>query len=137
MPRHIDVADRVVRRVEVPVQARRVVDVAEEGVLGEEASEFRIEVAGLGEVEARLSVKEVAGEAEAVQALVEFRWEAVVAPGILGPRLGPTPASTRAGSAAAAPASGAARPLGFQGAPAFRRVRRGILPRPVPWKDVS
>ena len=80
MPIRIDIPRRVLVRVEVPVQAGGVVNVAEEGVLGEEASQLRIEVAGFGEVEAGLSIEEVAGEAEAVSGGVELCWEAVVAP---------------------------------------------------------
>ena len=50
------------------MQARRLVDLAEVGVLGEEATELGIEVAGLCVVEAGLGVPDVAGEGEAVLA---------------------------------------------------------------------
>jgi hypothetical protein len=48
------------------MQARRLVDLAEEAVLAQETSEFWVEVSGLGEVETGLTVEEVAGQAEAV-----------------------------------------------------------------------
>ena len=48
------------------MQARRLVDLAEVAVLGEEAPQLRIEVPGLGVVEAGLVVVDVAGEGEAV-----------------------------------------------------------------------
>jgi len=73
------------------MQARRLVCLAEEGVLGEEASQLGIEVAGLGVVEAGLFVPDVAGEREAVPARVELGWESEVAPGILGNPKTPLP----------------------------------------------
>jgi hypothetical protein len=70
------------------MQTRGLVDLSEEGVLGEESSEFGIEVAGLGVVEAGLGVVDVSGEGEAVGARRQLLWEAEVAPGILGPDSG-------------------------------------------------
>ena len=64
------------------MQARRLVDLPEVRVLGEESSEFGIEVAGLCVVEAGLGVEDVAGEGETVVAVVELRRESEVAPGI-------------------------------------------------------
>jgi hypothetical protein len=66
------------------VERRRLIDLTEVGVLCEESSEFGIEVAGLGVVEARLVVEDVAGEGETILGGVELLWEAEVAPGILG-----------------------------------------------------
>jgi hypothetical protein len=66
------------------VEAGRLVDLAEEGVLCQESAELGIEVAGLGVVEAGLLVVDVAGEGEAVGALGEFARESEVAPGVLG-----------------------------------------------------
>ena len=80
----VDITKRIRVPVEVTVEGRGVVDVAEEGVLGEEAAEFGIEVAGLGVVEAGFLVELVASESEAVLGGVELLWEAVITPGILG-----------------------------------------------------
>jgi hypothetical protein len=66
------------------MEAGWVVVVTEEGVLGEESSEFGIEVAGLGVVEAGLLVVDVSGEGEAVRRGRQLTWETEVAPGILG-----------------------------------------------------
>jgi hypothetical protein len=88
------------------MQARGAVDVSQEAVLCEEAPEFGRQVAGFGEVEAGLAVEEVAGQAEAVAGAVEFCWEAVVAPGVLGPGSGPDRHDTPPGSGSGA---------GFQG----------------------
>ena len=67
------------------MQARRLVDLAEEGVLGEESSELGIEVAGFCVVKAGLLIPDVAGEGEAVGGLGELSGESEVAPGVLGP----------------------------------------------------
>ena len=83
-PRKVDARDRVVARVCVAVEGGWLVDLTEEGVLGEESSEFGIEVAGLGVVEAGLLVPDVAGEGEAVLRVVELYRESEVAPGVLG-----------------------------------------------------
>jgi hypothetical protein len=70
--------------VSVAVEGGRLVDLAEERVLCQEAAEFGIEVAGFRVVEARLGVEDVSGEGEAVGAVGQFFWESEVAPGILG-----------------------------------------------------
>jgi hypothetical protein len=70
--------------VHIPVQRGRLIDLAEEGVLGQESSEFGIEVAGFGVVEPGLLIPDMAREGEAVLGGVELGWEAEVAPGILG-----------------------------------------------------
>ena len=80
--RRVDVANRVLVCVEVPVQARRLVDLPEEAVLGQESPEFGIEVSCLGVVEAGLGVEDVAGEGEAVGGVGQLGGEAEVAPGI-------------------------------------------------------
>lgn len=80
----VDITKRIRVPVEVTVEGRGVVDVAEEGVLGEESSQFGIEVAGLGVVEAGFLVELVSGEPEAVAGSVQLGGEAVVTPGILG-----------------------------------------------------
>ena len=46
VPRQVDVPSRVVVGVEVPVERRWLVDLAEVGVLGEEPAKLGIEVAG-------------------------------------------------------------------------------------------
>jgi len=84
MPGGVDVEGRPIPAVQVAMQARRLVDLAEVAVLCEESSEFGIEVAGLGVVEAGLGVVDVSGEGEAVLGVVELRRESEVAPGILG-----------------------------------------------------
>jgi hypothetical protein len=66
MTRWIDIERRPVRRVQIPMQAGRLVDLAEVAVLRQEAPELRIEVPGLGVVEAGFGVVDVAGEREAV-----------------------------------------------------------------------
>jgi hypothetical protein len=66
------------------MEGRWVVLGSEERVLGQEASEFRIEVPCLGVVEAGLGVVDVSGEAEAVGGVGQFVWESEVAPGVLG-----------------------------------------------------
>src|SRR5262249_5982326 len=78
----IDEARRVVVRVEVPVETRRVVDLAEEGVLAGESSDLGIEVASLGVEEAELRIPFVAGEGEVVPGGGQFRRESEVAPGV-------------------------------------------------------
>ena len=57
VPGRIHEPRRVCMGVEVPMQTRWVIDLAQEGVLGEESSELGIEVAGLGVVEAGSSSK--------------------------------------------------------------------------------
>jgi hypothetical protein len=84
MPGRIDESRRVVERVQVAVQARRLVDLTKEGILGQESAELWIEVAGLGVVEAGLGVVDVSGEGEAVRRGRELVRESEVAPGILG-----------------------------------------------------
>jgi hypothetical protein len=108
--------------VQVAMQRWRVVGLAEERVLGEEASQLGIEVAGLGVVEAGFLVVDVAGEGEAVGGVVELVWESEVAPGILG-NLRPLSPSARDTTTCSrgAGVAGAAHPLGFQGSPATRR----------------
>ena len=64
------------------MQRRRLVDLAQVGVLCEESSEFGIEVAGLGVVEAGLLIPDVASEGEAVGDSGEFVGESEVAPGV-------------------------------------------------------
>jgi hypothetical protein len=66
------------------MQTRRLIDLAEVAVLGQEPAQFGIEVAGLGVVEAGLGVVDVSGEGEAVGRGRQLGWEAEVAPGILG-----------------------------------------------------
>ena len=66
LPVQIHIPDRVVVGVEVAVQARRVVDLAEVAVLGQEAAEDRVVVPGLGVIQPRLGVPDVSCEAEAV-----------------------------------------------------------------------
>jgi hypothetical protein len=66
------------------MEGRWVVLGSEEGVLREESSQFWIEVAGFGVVEAGLGVVDVSGEGEAVLGGFELCGETEVAPGILG-----------------------------------------------------
>jgi hypothetical protein len=84
MTRWIDVERRSVGCIQVPMQTRRLIDLAEVAVLGQEPAQFGIEVAGLGVVEAGLGVVDVSGEGEAVGRGRQLGWEAEVAPGILG-----------------------------------------------------
>src|SRR5207245_9437089 len=77
----IDIPERVVVGVEIPVQTRRVVDLAEEAVLAEETTETWGEVPCLGGEEARLRVPLVTGEGEAVLGGVELFGGAGGAPG--------------------------------------------------------
>jgi hypothetical protein len=62
------------------MQARRLVDLAQEAVLADEAPDLWVVEAGLCEEEARLLVPDVAGEGEAVLGGLEFFWEPEVAP---------------------------------------------------------
>src|SRR5262249_46648443 len=82
VPGRVDVEGRPVSSVEVAMEARWVVLGSQERILGEESSEFGIEVAGFGVVEARLLVPDVACEGEAVLGGVELLREAEVAPGV-------------------------------------------------------
>jgi hypothetical protein len=66
------------------VEAGRVVDASQEGVLADESPQLRIEVPRLSEEEVGFSVVEVSCEGEAVLGGLELLWEAEVAPGILG-----------------------------------------------------
>ncbi len=66
MPCEVDKPRRIVVCVEVPVQRRWVVDLAEEGVLTDEPPDLGIEVACLGVEEAQLGVPLVAREREVV-----------------------------------------------------------------------
>jgi len=91
VPRRVYERCRVVVGVQVPMQAGRLVDLAEERVLGEESSELGIEVAGLGVVEAGFGVEDVSGEGEAVGAVGQLAGETEVAPGILGNPKTPLP----------------------------------------------
>jgi hypothetical protein len=102
------------------MEARWIVLCSEEGVLGEESTEFGIEVAGLGVVEVRLGVVVVAGEGKAVAGGFELFGESEVAPGILG-NLRPLPPSARHTiiCSRGAGLAGAAHPSGFQRAPVF------------------
>src|SRR5262245_46892844 len=84
----VDVPDRVVVGVEVPVEAGRVVLFAEVGVLRGEASHLRVVEAGLGVVQGGFAVPQVAREGEAVfggggvAGRGELAREAEVAPGV-------------------------------------------------------
>jgi hypothetical protein len=66
MPCRIDEEGGSAGRIEIPMQARRLVDLAKVAVLRQEASQLGIEVAGLGVVEAGLGVVDVSGEREAI-----------------------------------------------------------------------
>jgi hypothetical protein len=91
VPRWIREPRRVVVRIQVPVQAWRLIDLSEIGVLGQESPQLRIEVAGLGAIEAGFGVVEVSGEGEAVGGVGQFFGESEVAPGILGNPKTPLP----------------------------------------------
>src|SRR6266851_4893582 len=82
MPCEVDKPRRIVVCVEVPVQRRWVVDLAEEGVLTDEPPDLGVEVAGLGVEEAELRIPLVAGEREAVLGGSEFSRESEVTPGV-------------------------------------------------------
>jgi len=84
MPCGIEVEGRPVPSVGVAVERRRLVDLPEVTVLRQESSEFRVEVPGLGVVEAGLLVVDVSGEGEAVGGAGQLLWESEVAPGVLG-----------------------------------------------------
>jgi hypothetical protein len=75
---------RVVGRVDIAMERRRLIDLAEEAVLGEKSSQLGIEVSSFRVVEAGFGVEDVASEGEAVGALCELCGESEVAPGILG-----------------------------------------------------
>jgi hypothetical protein len=66
VPGGVDEVCRPVARIQIPMEARRLVDLAQVAVLRQEAPELGVEVPGLGVVEAGLLVVDVSGEREAV-----------------------------------------------------------------------
>jgi hypothetical protein len=77
--------------VEVAMQTRRVVELAEEGILAGESSDLGVEVPCLGVEEAQLGIPLVAGKGDAVSGGGQLSRESEVAPGVLGPRCGAPP----------------------------------------------
>ena len=78
----IDVAHRVRVRVEIAVEARRIVDLAEVAVLTEESPERWIEVPGLGVEQPNLRIPLVTRKGKTVLGSNELIGEAEVAPGV-------------------------------------------------------
>jgi len=116
--------------VEVAVQRRRLIDLAEEAVLAQESPELRVEVPRLGVEETCLGVPQVTGEGEAVLGRGQLRGEAEVAPGVLGDYRRSLSAFIPSCCRRRRRRLQGRRPLGFEGAPALsgfaaERVYRG------------
>jgi hypothetical protein len=84
MTARVDEEGGPVSGVQIPMQTRRFVDLAQVAVLADETSELRVKKARFRKVEPGLGVEDVTGEREAVGGGRELVGESEVAPGILG-----------------------------------------------------